>query len=241
MRSILSTTPRIYLSGTGETHLELSGDAFRHLGRSRRLAFGEVFITFDGSGVDKRWKVLEIGENSLRAQLVEEYKHKNPPSVDLTLAFSLLKGGKSDDVIAFGTQMGVNNFIPMMCARSVAKLGGKTAQERVRRWNEICRQNAGFSLRSNVPNVQNILEFDEVLKLSDFDVKYMFYEEERESSVELPVADGLSVLALIGPEGGFEIEEVMMAKRMGFETASLGPFLLKANAAALKAVSLIIG
>ena len=184
---------------------------------------------------------MEIGENSLRAQLVEEYRRKNPPRVDITLAFSLLKGGKSDDVIAVGTQMGVNNFIPMMCARSVAKLGGKRARERVRRWNEICRQNAGFSLRSNVPNVQNILKFDEILKLADFDVKYMFYEEERESWVELSVADGLSVLALIGPEGGFEIEEVMKARQAGFEPVSLGPFLLKADAAAMKAVSLIIG
>ena len=229
------------MATTGDSLLELSGEVFGHLGRSRRLSVGEAFVTFDGSGIDKRWKVIEVTVGKIRATLAEERKFVNRPRVDLTLAFSPLKGGKSDDVIAMGTQIGVNSFIPFNCSRTVAKLSGKRAGERVERWNEICRQNSGFSKRSNVPVVRDIINFDDLLKLPGFDVKYIFYEDQPEAATSVRIDDGLSVIALVGPEGGFEADEVRTAHEAGFISASLGPFILKADTAALKAAGLIIG
>jgi len=226
---------------TGDRLLELSGEVFGHLGRSRRLSIGEAFVTFDGSGTDKHWRVTEVTVGNIKAMLAEEHKFVNRPRVDLTLAISPLKGGKSDDIIAKGTQMGVNTFMPFNCSRTVAKLSGKRAAEKVERWNEICRQNSGFSKRSNVPVVREIINFDDVLKLTGFDVKYIFFEEQLEAAASVRIDDGLSVLALVGPEGGFEVDEVRTARDAGFELASLGPFVLKADTAALKAAGLIIG
>lgn len=226
---------------TGDRLLELSGEVFGHLGRSRRLSDGDVFVTFDGSGTDKRWKVIEVTGGKIKAMLADEHKFVNRPRVDLTLAFSPLKGGKSDDVIAKGTQMGVNIFIPFNCSRTIAKLSGKRAGERVVRWNEICRQNSGFSKRSNVPVVREIINFDDVIKSTGFDVKYIFFEEQPEAATSVRIDDGLSVLALVGPEGGFEVDEVRTAREAGFTVASLGPFVLKSDTAALKAAGLMIG
>ena len=240
MRLILSTTPRIYIIEHGGDALELSGDAFRHLGLSRRLRAGDEFITFDGSGIDKRWRVIAVEGMTLASELVKEYPFSNPPGVNLTLAFSPLKGGKSDDIIASGTQMGVNRFIPFICSRTVLKLSGKRATERVSRWNEICIQNSGFSLRTNVPKVEEMIDFAEILIMPGFDLKSMFYEENRYGGIGFHIAEGASVFALVGPEGGFEPAEVEAAKGAGFVIASLGAFILKAEVAAAKAASLIL-
>jgi len=236
----MSTTPRIYIVEQGGDALELSGDAFRHLGLSRRHRASDEFITFDGTGIDKRWQVVTVDGMKLRAELVKEYPFSNPPRVNMTLAFSPVKGGKSDDIIALGTQMGVNRFMPFLCSRTVVKLSGKRASERVGRWNDICVQNSGFSLRTNVPKVEDVRNYAEILNMPGFDVKCIFYEENREGGIGLSVAEGASVLALVGPEGGFEPEEVEAAKGAGFRVASLGTFVLKAEVAAAKAVSLIL-
>ncbi len=237
----MSTTPRIFLEYTSGSRLEITEDAFWHLARSRRLSVGDEFITFDGSGIDRLWRVESVAGRSLISVPVRDFERKNPPRVDLTLAFSPLKGGHSDDVIAMGTQLGVNRFIPTMCSRTVVKLSGEKARERVGRWNEICIQNSGFSLRSNVPSVADVSDFYDVLKLPGCDERYIFYEEIRDSVSGLSVADGKRILALIGPEGGFEESEVDAARKAGFVPASLGPYVLKADAASIKAISIIIG
>jgi 16S rRNA (uracil1498-N3)-methyltransferase len=237
----MSTTPRIYFECDIGGHVELAADLFHHLARSRRLGVGDEFLTFNGTGTDRLWKVISLSDKVLEGELIHELKRDNPPRIDLTLAFSPLKGGRSDDVIAIGTQLGVNRFIPMMCSRTVVKLSGERSSERVERWNEICRQNSGFSLRSNVPVMSQVVKFGEMFDSADFDEKYIFYEEIRDTVSGLNVADGKSVLALIGPEGGFEESEVEAAKDAGFIPASLGPYILKADTAAIKAISIIIG
>jgi 16S rRNA (uracil1498-N3)-methyltransferase len=136
--------------------------------------------------------------------------------------------------------MGVNRFIPFICTRTVVKLSGKRAAERVSRWNDICRRNSGFSLRSNVPKVEDVLDYAEILNMPGFGVKYIFYEEQRVGGTGFHIAEGASVLALVGPEGGFDPAEIEAAKAAGFRVASLGAFVLKAEVAAAKAISLIL-
>ena len=202
---------------------------------------GDKFRTFDGKGIDRRWKVTGIDGKELSCDLMEEFEFINEAGVDITLAFSPLKGGRSDDVIAKGTQLGVNRFIPVIFNRTVARIYADKAEARIGRWDEICRQNSGFSFRSIVPMVDPICLFDNVLELSGFDVKYLFYEDLPPGEGSIVVGDGAKVLMIIGPEGGLEKAEVELAREAGVKLASLGRYILKADTAMIKAVSIFIG
>jgi 16S rRNA (uracil1498-N3)-methyltransferase len=147
-----------------------------------------------------------------------------------------------DFVVEKATELGVRRMVPFASIHSVAKLDPAKAGKRLARWQRIALNAAKQCGRTRIPEVLPLCEFRDLVSQDWPDtLKLLFWEKEVRQSlrhVRVKRGDAESVLIAIGPEGGFSAEEAREAEAHGFEMISLGRRILRAETAAVTAVSL---
>jgi 16S rRNA (uracil1498-N3)-methyltransferase len=158
--------------------------------------------------------------------------------LDIILAQGLLKGEKMDFVIQKATELGVTAIIPAVTERSQIRETRKHP-----RWKKIAEEASRQSGRTRVPEIFETCSFEDIFNCSALTSGkgIIFWEQAGEelSGIlnRLSVAD--KICLLIGPEGGFSEKEALSASAKGFLTATLGSRILRAETAAIAAVSVI--
>jgi 16S rRNA (uracil1498-N3)-methyltransferase len=127
--------------------------------------------------------------------------------------------------------------------RSVVKLDEKKKESRRARWQAIAESAAKQSKRNTIPCVSDVLSYKQAMeKAKEMGLFLVPYENERgmEATKEAlaKMERGMSVGLLIGPEGGFEPKEIMLAEEAGGLTVSLGARILRAETAAITSVGM---
>jgi 16S rRNA (uracil1498-N3)-methyltransferase len=115
------------------------------------------------------------------------------------------------------------------------------------RWKKISQEAAQIS-RGIIPEVKKLHSFEEILKIfSDFDLVILPWEEEKNNYLKevilriLRTSELKKILLIIGPEGGFTKEETETANENGAHVVTLGPRIMKAEVAAVSALSSLLG
>ena len=154
----------------------------------------------------------------------------------------LPKSDKMELVIQKAVELGAYMVVPVVAKRCVVKLDGQKAKSRVSRWRQIAEAAAKQSRRRIVPQVMDVCSMEESLALAaGLDVKMFPYElaEGMKKTRELvgSIRPGQSVAIFIGPEGGFEDEEVEAASKSGFVPITLGKRILRTETAGFTVLS----
>jgi 16S rRNA (uracil1498-N3)-methyltransferase len=147
-----------------------------------------------------------------------------------------------------GTELGVVEFIPTITARVDVKLKGEF--KKLDRLNRIALEASKQSKRSIVPQVKEVIDFKDALnKLKEMDLVLVPYENAedfgikslvRQLNTENADLNNISnVGILIGPEGGFEEEEIHTLKDQGAYIVTLGNRILRTETAGFTATALI--
>lgn len=216
--------------------LELRGNEFRHL-RVRRLAPGAEVIVTDGAGGERRGTVLKVTREHAEIRLHEVRSGAAPETrLHLELAQAALKTDKLDLVIEKATEIGVSGVTVFTSLRCVSR----PPAARLERWERVARSAAKQSQRREVPQVRGPIPFDELLSEGSSGLKLLFWEGAaaiRLEAGELPQHPG-EILAVIGPEGGFDPTEIVAARAAGLRVLGMGPRILRAETAAIVAVTL---
>ena len=140
-------------------------------------------------------------------------------------------------------ELGVRRIVPFSGARCVVRLSGKDAERKAERWQKIAAAAAKQSGRGIVPEVCAPVAFSEVCAAAgSVDLPLFCYECEEEHALKraLSAAPFSSAAVVIGPEGGFEQDEVSRAREAGFRIVSLGRRILRCETAPLCAVCAIL-
>ena len=160
------------------------------------------------------------------------------PVAPLTVWLPLLKGGRSDDLVRQLTELGVTRVVPWCGERSVVRLDGRKAGERVARWQAIAAEATEQCGRVAVPEIAPVSE-----GLPESGPGVFFWEEARELA-----RDGLAAEAergalsvLVGPEGGLSPREAAALVARGWRPAWLGARVLRAETAVVVAATLALG
>ncbi len=220
--------------------LWLRGDEARHCTKVLRKTIGDAFFAVDGLGHEYAVSVARVEKAAVEC-IVEGVKLK-PTELPfhITLAQALIKKDHFDLVAEKTTELGVHTLIPMKTARSVPDPGANSWF----RWGKILVTAMKQSRRSVLPVLQELTVFEKIITNSDeYDVKIIFHER---SDLPFPAyaRECLSksaldkVLLLIGPEGGFTESETALAVEHGFISLSLGARRLRAETAAISALTL---
>ena len=160
----------------------------------------------------------------------------------VTLCQGELKGGKMDFLVEKCTELGVERFIPFSAGRSQGRLDDARLRQRQQRRMSIVKKACKQSGRLRFMRVEEEVNYGELLSL-DFgssDSKIILWEKAEGSTLAEAIGQDREspVCLMIGPEGGFSDEEAEQALASGWQQASLGDQILRAETAAISAVAI---
>jgi len=224
----------------------IKNETLHYLKNVLRFKEGDRFIGFDGSGKEYEIEILKIEKNEIMGKIVEEKEVFNPElPFDLRLFQCIPKGEKFDFIIREVTQLGVKKIIPVISKRTVVKIPEEKKANKVKRWKKIAEEASKISGRIFVPEIENPVKFEKCLdEEKDFGV--IFWEGEREFTIKDFIKKikgkeikGKKINIFIGPEGGFDEEEIELAKKNNFFTLSLGKRILKVETASVVSIAIL--
>ncbi|WP_084061918.1 16S rRNA (uracil(1498)-N(3))-methyltransferase [Desulfofundulus thermosubterraneus] len=221
----------------------ITGPDVVHISRVLRLGSRDVITVMDGQGRGYRVRLAVITGTAVEGVILEQFVPGGEAPLKVTLVQGLSKGDKMDIIIQKSTELGVSCVVPLACRRSVVRLTSDKARERQQRWQRIALEAAKQSRRAIVPRVTGVMDLPAALNLiTPGALALMPWEEERELSLKAALK-GRScgeVFVFIGPEGGFEADEVAMARERGVFSVSLGPRILRTETAGLATLTMVL-
>ncbi len=220
----------------------LNGEEYHHLRDVLRLSEGERVIVLDGRGREYLASVEELkkGKGVLR---ILDVRVARAPGIRVSLAQALPKASKMDLIVQKTTELGVWEVYPLFTERSIPRLKGQRAEERLKRWRRIAIEAIKQCRSPFLPSIHPIHSFEEFLKLPFDGLKLLFWEGEerrRLRDLEDPIRSSDALLVAIGPEGGFSEKEVDMASQAGFITVGLGERVLRTETAPISIISILL-
>ena len=179
--------------------------------------------------------------NPLRASVIHEIENDVELKEDVTLLFALTKGDKIDLVLQKATELGVKKVALIASERTVVDYSGKDIDKKLARFNKITKEASEQSHRLIVPTLLGIYNLKNLPKEAFSDINYVAYEKDANdtSGAFAGLEKGKSISILIGPEGGFSEQEINRLTEQGFIRTSLGKRILRAETAAIYALSVI--
>ena len=194
----------------------------------------------DGEGNCLKTSLITCDKKEVIAQVIEKSPCNLESHLNIILAQGMLKGEKMDMVIQKTTELGVKEILPIITERSQIR-----ETRKLDRWRKIAEEASRQSGRSVVPLLHEPVAFKDIFSIHTSRVLprgFILYEEGGRKLSEVCssfVPRPLSFLTVIGPEGGFTKEEVNLAEEKGLHVTSLGRRILRAETAAISAVTLI--
>ena len=234
------------------TPQQISGDKIRieggdvnHMKNVLRMKLHEKAELSDGESRTYLCEVEAYEEDVAVLHILEEMEADTEPASKLYLFQGLPKSDKMELIVQKAVELGVYQVIPVAMKRSVVRLDDKKAAKKADRWNSIAESAAKQAGRSRIPEVTMPLSYNEALKMAEeLDVTLLPYElaggMEVTREVIRQIKSGQSVGIFIGPEGGFEPEEVDAAVSMGAKVITLGRRILRTETAGLATLAVLM-
>ena len=228
-------------------HLILRGTEQKHLIQVLRKKIGDWASATDGQGHVYDFFITEIEKNQVKGQIQKKRRRVGEPFFRVTLAQALLKGDHFEWVLEKGTEIGVTQFIPFSSEYSVA---ADVTPTRLNRYRRIVREALKQCGRSVVPAVNEPVPFSELLTMApNYQLKLLAHPDKGALAMRFlldsriknrPPSSFRNGLVLIGPEGGFSLEEIQQARAQGFDLVTLGKRRLRAETAALVCTTILM-
>lgn len=220
----------------------IGGSDYNHICNVLRMQVGDTFlVSCDGTSCLCTLECAE--EDTVVARIVEEDYQNTELPVQFYLFQGLPKGDKMELIIQKTVELGVAGIIPVEMSRCVMKLDEKKKKSRQERWQSIAESAAKQSKRNVIPEVREVLTYKQAMATaSEMDLFLVPYENERgmvaTREALANIKAGMSVGILVGPEGGFDPNEITLARENGAVSISLGKRILRAETAAVTAVGM---
>ena len=222
-----------------DNEAKILGDDVKHLYKVLRLNEGDKIVLNNCDGEEFLASISTITKQEVIVEIEEKLQINNESSVKIYLFQGLPKAQKMDLIV------GITEFIPTLTDRVDIKLKGDF--KKLDRLNRIALEAAKQSKRSIIPNVVDPISFDEALdKMNNLDMVIVPYENAENFGIktlfnhtDLDRTKIKTVGILVGPEGGFEEDEINRLKENGAYIVTLGSRILRTETAGFVATSLV--
>lgn len=235
---------KLFVENINDEKIILDGESARHIAKSLRMRVGDVICVTDGGGDDYGCQIEEITKDEVVLKVCYKQVCESEPSCRVTIYQGVPKSSKMEDIIQKCVELGVCEIVPTLTKRCVSRPDDKAAGKKNQRYQKIALEAAQQSGRGIVPKIENMKTLRQAIAEDESDVKIVFYEGGGEKLADIVKPDTESVSVFIGPEGGFEQEEVEQIEASGGVRATLGKRILRtqtAPVAALAAIMLLTG
>jgi 16S rRNA (uracil1498-N3)-methyltransferase len=229
-----------YWAGVQEDgRLVITGTEARHIARVMRHKPGDIVRVADGAGRESRLELAEVRPEMVTGRVLCSHAGGREPAHQVAVAQAVLKGDKLAQVCEQAVEMGVSEVIPFESRYTI----GRLSPAKIERLNAVSLGAMKSSMRTSLPRVGAAVGLRDVAARAAL----VLVGDERLVKLSGPgLAQALdrkagSVLLVIGPEGGFETDEIAALKEAGVVPFTLGPRRLRAETAAVAAATLALG
>ena len=229
---------RYFASIDKDYFVHLNQDDEHHVLHVMRMKKGDEIEVVDNQ---KLFLCRLDNVNPLIISVIHEIASDVEISEDVTLLFALTKGDKIDLVLQKATELGVKKVALIQSERTVVKYEEKDLEKKAQRFQKIMKEASEQSHRLIVPEFLGVFNLKNLPKSVMSDINYVAYEKDA-SDVNNAFSNlkrGKSISILIGPEGGFSKQEINNVTSLGFIRTSLGKRILRAETAAIYALSVL--
>ncbi|MBQ1416466.1 MAG: 16S rRNA (uracil(1498)-N(3))-methyltransferase [Selenomonas sp.] len=233
---------RLFYKGLLADTIEITGSDAHHLMHVMRAKAGQKVTVVDDAGQVALMEMTAFREEAVTLTLKERLAANTESPLELVLAQCLLKADKMDYVVQKAVELGVTEIIPVKSHNCVVRYDAKKAAARQERWQKIAAEAAKQCGRTALTEVTPITDLSKLLTdnggTETTEIVFC-YENEEDNTVKscLQAAQGKRLVLLIGPEGGFTLEEAAQVQASGGKAVTLGPRILRAETAAVAAVT----
>lgn len=203
-----------------------------------RLREGAAVRLFDGAGAEFEAVLDSVSRKGVSARITGRAEPRAESPLRVVLAVSPLRGDRMELVVQKATELGVAEIRPVITARTDAAARPALQGSRQERWDKVASGAAEQCGRAVVPLVAPTTTLGALLEQPFAGLKLFFLERSAPSTLTA-LPRPAEVLMLVGPAGGWEDAEIGRATAAGFVAAGLGPRILRAETAALAAVSAV--
>lgn len=226
----------------------ITGEDVKHMRDVLRMRPGETVLVSCGDEWEYTCEILSYDSaDQAVLKIVDAQKPGRELPGRIYLFQCLPKSDKMDLIVQKAVELGAYAVVPVSSKRCVVRLNEKKAEAKVRRWNAVAKSAAKQSKRMIIPEVLPVCSLEEAFALADREqigVRLMPYENAegmdhtREVLGKIHPKDRVAVL--IGPEGGFEEQEVREGEKHGFSVITLGRRILRTETAGMTALSILM-
>ena len=186
----------------------------------------------------------EVSRERVLARIMSKMEKLNEPPIKISLFQGLPKSVKMETILQKCTEVGVSEFYPVATERSVVKIKDVAKEtKKLDRWRSIIEEAAKQSRRDNIPKLGKIISFKEMLRFLEGKNVLVPYELEEENTLRAYV-EGVrgidEVCIVIGPEGGFDLDEIQLLKNIGACSVTLGRRILRTETAGMVVASILL-
>ena len=229
----------------GEDKIRIQGSDVNHMKNVLRMRPGEEVMVSDANTRQYRCRVEDYPEGEAVLSILEAGLVDTELPSRIYLFQGLPKQEKMELIVQKAVELGVCQVIPVQTRRCVVKLDAKKAAKKVQRWQQIAESAAKQAGRGYIPVVSEVMTFQEALAFSEaLDIRLIPYELADGMDGTRKILDGIrpgqSVGIFIGPEGGFEKEEVGRAVEAGALPITLGKRILRTETAGIAVLSILM-
>ncbi len=223
----------------------IEGSDVNHMKNVLRMRIGEKVTVSDGNNIQYLCEVERYEDAQAVLTIIEEHCVDTELPSKIYLFQGLPKQDKMELIVQKAVELGAYEVIPVVTRRAVVKLDEKKAKKKVERWQQIAESAAKQAGRGYIPTVAAVKSFKEALEAAKtLDVVLVPYElaEGMKETKEMiaGIHPGQSIGIFIGPEGGFEKEEVEAAMAIGAKAITLGKRILRTETAGLTTLSVLM-
>ena len=226
-----------------EATATITGAQAEHLARVLRAQPGMEADIVAGGHVFHS-EVASVALNEVRFNLVAEVEAD--PALPVTLVMSVYKFDRMEWAIEKATELGVAAIAPVIAQRTERHLA-QAAEKRAERWRRIVHEAAQQSRRSDVPLIFQPATLSSAVKAASKAARIVLAEQERTTTLRVLVSEAAdaaggemaSIELALGPEGGWAPQEEALFDANGWRAATLGPRILRAETAAIAALSVV--
>ena len=239
---------RFYVSADqlAEKEVFISGGDVNHIKNVLRLEVGDWIVACDGNGTDYVSRIQSICSDEVVASIEKVQPTGTELPVRITLFQGMPKKDKLELIIQKAVELGACEIVPVMTKRTVVKLSEeKKINKRLERWQSIAYAAAKQCDRGIIPTVHKPVSYDEALAMADqLDYNVIPYELQTGMEEARKIVDQAckqrSLGIFIGPEGGFEPEEVERAMTRNIHPMTLGKRILRTETAGMALLSILM-
>ncbi|MBN2012706.1 16S rRNA (uracil(1498)-N(3))-methyltransferase [candidate division KSB1 bacterium] len=227
--------------------LFIRGSELKHLASVMRKKRGDIVQVTDGHGLLYTVMIAEISKQQVTCFIQKKSRFRNEPMLHLSLASGIPKSGRFDWIIEKGTEIGVSAFYPLITDRSV----NKGSDGKQKRWQNVAVAAMKQSTRCVLPEIaqpQTVQDF--LAKPTTYDYQLIAHPGEgveHLSKITLDLKQKAArvtsikkAVILIGPEGGFTVDELQSAQSLHYHQFSLGDRRLRTETATIVSAAIVM-